>query len=212
MKKIVKIGMVLLVLIFNLQRLEASSDIVFVDRMMTSSVVVKRLNLSLPKWSDWTFRDTDKIIFYYANIGVINPSKKSYNIEIVCTDIKGNPIIKSSLKKDFSEFSEYNIGKDKVRNGIITLILDPKPGGMVKGQLLPLENGKDYFIKIYFEKQLIGVTQFDYITAVTRTEYEDIEMKKTIETAQQMLEEGSDPYFVSKFTGISIENVKLLQK
>lgn len=40
----------------------------------------------------------------------------------------------------------------------------------------------------------------------------DIEMKKQVEIAQQMLEEGSDPSFVSKLTGISLEGLKLLNK
>jgi hypothetical protein len=39
---------------------------------------------------------------------------------------------------------------------------------------------------------------------------DDIEMKEKIEAAQQMLEEGSDPSFVSKLTGISLEGLKLL--
>lgn len=163
MKKILKVGVVLLVLISSLKSVEASSEIVFVDRMMISKAVEKnKLNLSLPKRSDWTFRSTDKIIFYYANIGIINPRKTSYDFKISCTDINGNPVIKGTLKKDLSEFSEYYINKDKIINGIITLMLDPKPGVMVKGQLRPLENDKEYFIKVYFEKKLIGITQFRY--------------------------------------------------
>ena len=38
-----------------------------------------------------------------------------------------------------------------------------------------------------------------------------IEMMKKIETAQQMLAEGSDPFFVSKLTGISPEIIKTME-
>ena len=51
-----------------------------------------------------------------------------------------------------------------------------------------------------------------YTLEVMDTKEDDLEMRKKIEEAQQMLEDGSDPDFVSKLTGVPIEGIRLLQK
>ena len=71
-------------------------------------------------------------------------------------------MFKASVKRSLSGFL-YNIGGDSLRGVTQTLGLNPKTGSMVKGQLIPLEAGNDYFIKLYFEQKLIGVTKFHYM-------------------------------------------------
>ena len=49
------------------------------------------------------------------------------------------------------------IGDDIFRRVVQDLELDPTPGAIVDGQRFPLENDNDYFIKLYFERKLIGL-------------------------------------------------------
>lgn len=164
MKKMLQSGLLVLILASNIGIVKANTDIVFVDRMMISNAVEKNIShLSLPIRSSWTFRNTDKVIFYYANIGVINSSKKNYDLEITCIDMKGNTVITKKINKNFTEFLAYHVDRETLRNGEVTLTLNPKSGAMVKGQLKPLENDKNYFIKVFFEKKLVGVTEFHYL-------------------------------------------------
>lgn len=156
--------LVLLVFIFGTARVGASSNIVFVDRIFLSKYAENiMLNTKLAKHAVGTFTNTDKIIFYYASVGVINPTKKSYDVEIICKDKNGSAVFKETFKKDLSEFSGRSIGKEIIKTGLITFTLDPKPGAMLKGQLIPLESHHDYFVTLYFEHQILGSTEFNYL-------------------------------------------------
>ncbi|KTD35415.1 hypothetical protein Lmor_0862 [Legionella moravica] len=93
-------------------------------------------------------------------IGDINPTKKKYDVKIVCVDYKGTPILQGSVKRSLIGFT-CHIGGDIVKGYTQTLGLNPKLGAMVKDQVVPLKDG-DYCIKLYFENKLIGITKFNY--------------------------------------------------
>lgn len=137
------------------------TDVVFIDRMMISDkIVTGLLNAKSPKHSVWTFRNQDEIIFYYASLGIINPTKKKYTLNLLCVDRNGNTVISVILNSDFTKSQAYHLAKDRIVLEPITLVLDPKKDILVKGQLIKLENNTRYFIKLYFEKKLIGITEF----------------------------------------------------
>ncbi|MBL7481323.1 hypothetical protein [Legionella bononiensis] len=48
--------------------------------------------------------------------------------------------------------------------------------------------------------------------AVIQVKKDELEKEKKIEAAQKMLEEGSDPDFVSKLTGVPLESIRLIQR
>jgi hypothetical protein len=151
---------------------KANKDIVYVDRMLisTSATPVMVTDAMTQLQSDKVMRGNDsveritskdKIIYYIANIGVINPTKKYYHVKIICVDSNGKTVITGKVKRLLSGFS-YQVGGEAVKGYEQTLGLDPKPGAMVKGQLIPLESGHAYFIKLFVENKLIGLTRFKY--------------------------------------------------
>jgi hypothetical protein len=162
MKKIIRSGLLLLTFLSYGKGLEARTDTVMVERIILSNSAKKITgDFANPGASVETVINKDKLIWYHADIGIVNPTKKKYEIEINCVDSKGKIVFKGILKRSFGI-------KDDVDGEVIsrvtqTLGLDPKSGAIVKGQLIPLENNNDYFIKLYVEKNLIGVTKFHYI-------------------------------------------------
>ncbi len=163
MSAIIKNCILLLIFINCIVKVEASSDFVFIDRMMTSDLIQKKFDgVEVPKRSAWVFRSSDKIIFYYAQVGIINPTKNKYDFDVVCIDEKGKIFIKQVMTKEFPEMSAYYLGANIIKSDVITMKLDTKSNASIKGQLLPLELAKTYFIKLYFEKKLIGITSFIY--------------------------------------------------
>lgn len=151
---------------------EANKDIVYVDRMLisTSATPIRVTDPVTQLKSDKVIQGNDsieritskdKIIYYVANIGVINPAKKYYHVKIICVDSNGNTVITGKVKRLLSGFS-YQVGGETIKGYEQTLGLDPKPGAMIKGQLIPLESGHDYFIKLFVENKLVGLTKFNY--------------------------------------------------
>jgi len=163
MRKIIRSGLLLLVLVSVAGNATSNCDSIFIDRLGVSnsanSFYLKSLLLG-ERVEKVTSKD--KIILYYANIGVMNPSHKKYNVEIIYLDSKSNVVIKGAYKTQLLDESLAHIGDDIIKNTLITVGLDPKPGAMVKGQLLPLKDNNDYYIKLFVEKKLIGVTKFHY--------------------------------------------------
>ena len=162
MKKILKKFVLLFVLVINAECAEASKDVVFLDRVVLSnSLATVLFDPLLPRNSVDVVTSKDNIVYYVAKIGVLNPSKRKYSVDIVCVDSKGTLILKGSVERTLSSFL-YHVGGDVLRGVTQTLGLNPKPGAMVRDQVLPLEDGKDYYIKFYFEKKLLGITKFHY--------------------------------------------------
>lgn len=162
MKKILKSAMLLLTLVNAWNDVEAGNEQVFVDRMIIGNNISGIANSGLPKKDMWSFHDADQTILFYAKIGVINPILKTHTLEYTCTDQEGNLVIKGTFKNNPAENTVYHLGPDTLKSQIITLELNPKPGALVKGQINPLKKDNIYFIKIYFEKNLIGISEFDY--------------------------------------------------
>lgn len=163
MKKIFKRGLILFVLITKVFSVQAKSDTIFIDRMlMGNSTGVHFFNPFIPEKSIDFFRAKDEIIYYVANISIINPTKKTYRIGIFCVDSRGKLVFKAIVKRALCDY-EYKLGKDTIKGVSQTLGLEPKPGAIIKGQFMPLESDKDYYIKLYVEKKLIGLSKFHYI-------------------------------------------------
>ncbi|CAM2766828.1 hypothetical protein [Legionella worsleiensis] len=161
MNNIKKWLMLLLILVCGFGRAELIKDGVFIDTMsITDSYIIGLLNSFEPGSNLYSFTNKDSIIFYFAVIGVINPTKKMYDVKIVCVDSKGNPVLQGTVKRSLKEFTRH-VGGDIIKGYTQTLGMDPKPGAMVKDQIVPLKDG-DYYINLYFENQLIGITKFHY--------------------------------------------------
>lgn len=139
------------------------NDNIFVNRMLLSNSENRViLNSISPGKNIEIFTNKDDIILYYADIGVINPTKKKYDIEIICVDKDDNAIIKGAFKREFILESERHIGANIMKKTLLIVTLDPKVGAMAPGQLTVLKAHNNYFIKLYIEKKLIGVTNFSY--------------------------------------------------
>ena len=138
------------------------NDSVVVDKMlMTSTIDGVTLADYLPKKSEDIFSNTDKAILYYVYFGIINPTKKKYQVDIICVDTKNNIIFNESTKRALENLPDY-IGEDIIKHQVQLFQLDPKLGVMVKGQLIPLQDDNDYLIKLYIEKKLVGISRFTY--------------------------------------------------
>lgn len=109
-----------------------------------------------------TISNKDDVIYYSADISVINPKKKKYNFKISCEDFSGNIIYEGTDTVSLYKKTQ-KIGKDFFAYTRLYLRLDTEPGSFVDGQLLTWENDKDYYIKLYFEEKMIGLTKFHYI-------------------------------------------------
>lgn len=110
-----------------------------------------------------TVRNTDKIIFYYASIRIVNPQKQKYAVEIECIDENGDTVIASETMKEIFSINESKYLDGKSGYIETSLGLEPRVGAMVSGQKKSLKPGATYFIRLYVEKRLIGLTQFRYI-------------------------------------------------
>ncbi|MCL9685787.1 hypothetical protein [Legionella maioricensis] len=211
MIKIIKETIFLLLFIVTIGYAKTPNDSVVINRVLISNTAKKIIfDVYAPGKDVHIFTNKDKKIFYYVYFGIINPTKKKYQIEIICVDKKDNIVFQEATERTLIKYPDY-IGEDIVKNQEQMLWLDPTPGAIVKGQRLPLKSDNDYFIELYIEKKLVGVSRFTY--QVMRDAKQDgLEKEKKIEAAQKMLEEGSEPDFVSKLTGISLENIKLLQR
>ncbi len=140
---------------------QASDDVVLLLRLIisNSSEFIAYDNIH-PGDSVGTLTSKDKVIFYSTDIGVINPTQKKYEIEIICVDSDNKIIFRDSVKRPLTITEK--MGADTIGRLAQNLELDPTPGAIVNGQLSALVNNKDYFVKLFFDKKLIGVTKFHY--------------------------------------------------
>lgn len=166
MRKLIIISSFLFILTCNINNVMAENDAVYVDRMLISGSIIRNSQGTLiPKFSQWSFSDKDKIIFYAANIGIINPSKKLYEVKYVCIDVNGRIIFQGEDKIELTEPSTKYVYLDKNKISqpkMVTFSLKPQRGVLVRGQVQPLESNKDYYVQLFVEKKLIGLSQFSY--------------------------------------------------
>jgi len=120
-----------------------------VDKMLTGDTITNK------------FTSKDSIIYFMANISVLRPSKKYYNVIIDCINSKGEIVYEGAVKRSLSGYS-YQLGNDIVKGYNQTLGLNPKPGTMIKDQRMPLVDGQDYYIKLIVENKLVSITKFSY--------------------------------------------------
>lgn len=145
MKNTIIRGLLFFVLSSCMESINASSNVVFVGRIIVSNTA-ERITYDVidPGKSVETITNNDTVIFYDADIGVINPTKKKYGIKILCTDKNGKNIFKGSVNRSLSMGD--NVDGDIIGRIVQQLELDPKSGAMVEGQLAPLESGNDYLL------------------------------------------------------------------
>ncbi|MFI4918373.1 MAG: hypothetical protein ACHP65_02340, partial [Legionellales bacterium] len=146
MKKEVLKKLVFLVLLISIGSVKASSDeATAVEIILSNSSKPVIYNFIDPGDSVETVSNKDKIIFYSAVINILNPTKKKYDVELICVDSKNHMIFKGEKKRSLLRLEDH-MGNDIIKRIIQLLEFDPKPGAMVEGQLAPLENNRDYFI------------------------------------------------------------------
>jgi hypothetical protein len=162
MKTLLKCILPLLLLVNFINNVQASTDLIFVDRMMISNSIKNKSNKIKPNSSNWYLSNEDQDIFYYAQIGIINPTATQYEIKLVCIDEEGIPIFRKNFKVALTKFSGYQQEKNTIKLYELTLNLNPKPNALVKGQIAPLKDDNNYLVKLFINKKLIGITQFHY--------------------------------------------------
>lgn len=151
---------------------EISNDLVIVDKIyLTNDVIpITQTNPITQIEEDKVltgdsiadkFTNKDSIIYFMANISIIRPSKKYYNVIIDCTNSKGEIVYEGTVKRSLSGYS-YKLGNDLVKGYKQTLGLNPKLGAMIKDQKIPLVDGQNYYIKLFVENKLISITKFSY--------------------------------------------------
>ncbi len=162
MIKITKVRIFLLLFMATIAYAKTPNNSVVVDRTLMTDAIDRVTSAEhLPEKNKEIFTNTDKAILYYVYFGIINSTKKKYQVDITCVDTKNNIIFKSPTEVVLKEVPDY-IGEDIIKYQVQMLQLDTKPGAMVKGQLIPLKDDNDYFIKLYIEKKLVGVSNFTY--------------------------------------------------
>lgn len=140
----------------------AKTHNVVISSMVLSNSIGKTTNHSMfPGRLVTTISNTDEIIYYSADVGILNPGKEKYSFKIVCMDSTKHVIYEDN--QDLILNGITRIGEDNFAHSRVYLRLDPEPGSFVDGRLLTWENNKDYFIKLYLEKKLIGITYFHYV-------------------------------------------------
>ncbi len=129
--------------------------------IVSNSYELVTYDVLVPGDSVETITSKDKVMFYEMVIGINNPTKKKYSIEIVCVDSKDKIIFRGAVKRSFELKDEFEGGN--LFRLVQQLEFHPKAGTLIAGQLYPLEPGNDYFIKFYFENKLLGITKFNYV-------------------------------------------------
>lgn len=164
MSIILKYAMLFVILMNNAFGAEVINDVFFIDRLlMSDSLGNVQGSYKLPKRNILKFNNKSKNIFYYANIGILNPRKKEYLVEYFCVDGHGNMIFHREEKIKISQWRKTFFEKDtSIVSGTIDFAFNPMENSLIIGQFIPLLSGKNYFIKLYIEKQLIGLTEFIY--------------------------------------------------
>lgn len=149
----------------------SGSDIFFVDniRISTTATSIDDVNPSTQIKSNRALvgndsvneiNSKDSIIYYMAHIGVINPSKKKYNVKITCKNAEGKVVLVGEVQRTFSGYTN-KLGENILHVYEQTLGLYWKPNALINGQNFPLETG-DYYIILMVENTILGITKFHY--------------------------------------------------
>jgi hypothetical protein len=163
MKNIMKSIALLFLLVSGFSNANTLHDTVVINTSVLSNSGMRAiLNSISPGPSVEMITNKNDIILYYAEIGIINPTKKKYAIKITCVDTTGNVIIKGSFQRELSSELKRNIGTDLMKSTLFIVTLDPKVGAMAPGQLIPLKSHNEYYIKLFVENKLIGISHFNY--------------------------------------------------
>lgn len=113
-----------------------------------------------------TITSANKTALYYASLRILNPTKKTYEIKIECIDEIGNPVIEGVVQRELFPVTESKYLESKSGYVEVTMGLNPKPGAMVPGQHKALKNGEGYFVRLYVENKLIGLSHFRYVILI----------------------------------------------
>ena len=164
MKKIMIATFVMLILLSNFSSAETNNDVVFVNRMIISnSETDLPFNSIDPGVNQQIITNKDDIFLYYASIGVVNPTKKKYKVEIIFVDKNNNVVLQGGFKRELTSVSRRDVGKDIIKTTLLTVMLDPKVGTIAPGQLISLQDRQEYFVKLLIENKLVGISRFMYI-------------------------------------------------
>ncbi|WP_143133484.1 hypothetical protein [Pseudoduganella namucuonensis] len=141
----------------------SESEVVVPDILAMSSEANIVYSKAFPGPVTRTIRSTDKTALFYASLKIIAPKKERYSIKIDCVGEDGNPLIAGTVNREI-----FSVNKAKYQNGEIAQIevsmgLDPKSGAMVPGQIRPMRNDENYFIRLYVDDKIVGLTSFRYI-------------------------------------------------
>ena len=153
----------ILTLFSRLSSAESNHDLVYVNRMIISnSKMDLPFNSIAPGMNKEIITNKDDVIFYYADIGVINPTKKKYTVEIIFVDKNNRTFVKGKFERKLKSITIQHIGKNVLKSTLLTFSFDPKAGALVQGQLIPFHNADEYFIELFIDNKLIAISSFTY--------------------------------------------------
>ncbi len=156
--------LLILALLSFIKIARADSDIIFIDRLMMDKSI-SALSKKVVKTDTWRFSSEDKSIYYYAKFGIINPTKNQYDVDYICINKKGTPITQGTLKTKLAMSEVFSLGKEIMRESeFVTTNLFPKINKIAEGPSASLDNGNDYYMKLYVDKKLIAISHFQYKT------------------------------------------------
>lgn len=140
-----------------------NEDIVIPEILAISGEATVAYGNAFPGPVTRTIRDTSKTAIYYASVRVVNPTKKIYKVKIECVDELGKVVISGVVDRE-----SYDVNESKYLGGKSSfieakLVLDPKLGAMVPGQTEPLKGEHGYYVRLYVDDTLVGLTRFRYI-------------------------------------------------
>lgn len=109
-----------------------------------------------------TVSSNDAIAFYFAAIRVINPGKKKFEVKLECVDSSGQLIIGNTSTKEVHALTESKYMEGKSGYLETSLGLNPAVDAVVPGQKMTLKNEEEYYIRLFIDDKLVGLTKFRY--------------------------------------------------
>ena len=158
----------ILLLIFNLAEpvwAKTDPDTIIPEALVVADKATVLYGNGFPENYTRVIMSDANIALYYASIKVLNPSKENYNVKIQCQDRKGATVIEGKYKLPLSLTKSETLGEDSINYIETTLGLYPQPGKRVPGQRMALKNEETYFVKLWVEGKLVGLTSFRYAIA-----------------------------------------------
>lgn len=141
---------------------EKTSPIPVIETMALSTDPTMLYGKGFPGTVTRTISSNDKIAFYFAAIRVINPGKNKFELRLECVDSSGQLIIGNTTTREVHDLTESKYLDGKSGYMETSLGLNPAVDAIVPGQKMSLKNEEEYYVRLFIDDKLIGLTKFRY--------------------------------------------------